>query len=33
MINWSIVSSIVIGIALADLYKAIAAVIYAWLKK
>lgn len=33
MINWTIVNSVVIGIVLADLYKAIAAVIFAWLNK
>ena len=33
MINWSIVISVAMGIALADLYKAVSAVIFAWLKK
>lgn len=33
MINWDIVRSVVIGIALADLYRAIAVYIYAWFKK
>ena len=32
MINWSIAISVAIGIALADLYKAVSAVIFAWLK-
>ena len=32
MINWSIVISVAMGIALADLYKAVSAVIVAWLK-
>ena len=33
MINWSIVISAAMGIVLADLYKAIATVIVAWLKR
>lgn len=32
MINWSIVISVAMGIVLADLFKAISAVIYALLK-
>ena len=33
MINWSIAISVAIGIALADLIKAVSAVIYALLKR
>lgn len=33
MINWSIAISVATGIALADLFKPVSAVIYAWLKR